>query len=219
MVTELQRRVTNLSSTIALAALNRAMSWVTRQGSFQFLMAGPVTLVVTQDSSLLASSGAFTLAMDPGKAKMVFNGDGSPVQHVPFSEFWASENYNVASTGGLYDVYTLKTDNSATNSHTMYFLPKTDGNVFLYYHRLPTPLTGDTSIPDLPPDFHILLVDLAEAEERRIYDVGDSWQLLMTRAQDQLKLLMDGYRSMTQQPSSMSDSTLKIQEETQTGRA
>ena len=221
MVAELQRRITNLSSTVAQAALNRALSWVMRQASFQFMITGPLTLTVTgaADPNDPTASANLSGSLDPGKAKMMLNIDGTPIQHVPFSEFWTSSNYNVTSMTGLYDTYTIRTDNYASPTHSFYFMPKSNGTAIFFYHRVPNVIDNSTGTCDLPVDFHPLLIDLAEADERRIYDVGDSWQLLMARSQDQLKLLIDGYRSMTSQPSQLSDAQVKIQEQTQLGKA
>jgi hypothetical protein len=307
LVTELQRRITNLSQPHALAALNRACRWITRQSSFQFMTQATTVLPVetqtaaqsavtgtcsmlhddsmvvwasggifetdgtwgplvgpfpptetgnpsktitiggddfpiywVQDTTHLVVLGTFQQAagvydfsvivdtpstsggptdMDPGKAKMILNIDGTPVQHVPLSDFWESFNYNLPE-GASYNTYTIITDNTTSPpTHQFLFFPSIPGVVTLYYHRILTDLTGGSDRTAFPKDFDDLIVDLAEAEERRVYDVGDSWQLLLARCQDQIKVLLDGYRSMTMEPSSLQDSSTKIQEKTALGQA
>ena len=46
LVSELQRRLTNLSDSDALAALNRACRWIARQASFEFMTASAATIAV-----------------------------------------------------------------------------------------------------------------------------------------------------------------------------
>lgn len=226
LIDELIRRITNLDRTTALAALNRAQKWCLRQGTFQFQQAAPVTLTITaqvapqQAARAVLSQASNLPPMDAGKAKMMLNPDGSPVVHVPWSDFWSALNFNLPASV-MYDAYTVMTTVNQTDvTNTFYFFPNVTGTTQLYYHKMSTELTDSaTSFSTLPPDFSDLLVDLAEAEERRIYDVGDTWQLLMQRSQDQIKVLLDGYRSETIQPTSLSDAQAKIQESTQLGRA
>lgn len=224
LVDELTRRLTNLDRTTALEALNRAQKWCVRQGSFQFMMTTvPYTFSsgggILEQVGQMAAKAQISLPMDPGKAKMVFNLDGTPIRHVPFDEFWQSVNYNIP-TGTMYDTYTVKTQfYSNAPVHTFYFLPNVDGDAVIYYHSILGEIAdGGGSYSELPNDFDDLLVDLAEAEERRIYDIGDSWQLLLQRSQEQIKLLLDGYRSSTQQETNLSDATVKAQETAQLGR-
>lgn len=309
LVSELQRRLTNLDNTDALAALNRACRWVARQASFEFLTTASTVITVgtplaatvvntgtmhlvdgdsaalwvsgdtfavdgtwapllgpfppaptgypqsdividgdtygvywvldgqhmviaavwhkatgtytwTHETATISPAGNGPSDMDPGKAKLVLNSDGSPVQHVPLSEFWASFNYESTVESGAYDTYSIITDNTSNPpSHTFVFFPAPSGSVTLYYHRILQDLTLGGTLTMFPRDFDDLIVDLAEAEERRIYDIGDTWQLLLARAQDQIKVLIDGYRSMTGQPAMVTESAAKIQESTQTGRA
>lgn len=221
LIDELVRRLTNEQRSDALAALNRAQKWVLRQGSFQFMMSAPVTLNPVQGSNPnLAAVATYAGSIEASKGKMMFNTDGTPIKHIPLSDFWNSLNYNLPATTS-YDCYTIQTVNSAAvdPQHTFYFLPNQSGTAFFYFHRVATPLQDSSGIfSELPADFDDLLVDLAEAEERRIYDIGDSWQLLLGRAQDQIKVLLDGYRSETQQETGLNDAQLKAQEQTQVGR-
>lgn len=221
LVDELIRRLTNLDRTTALNALNRAQRWCLRQGSYQFMMGGPLPLSGTlraapQQTAIATVNGA----IDPGKAKMIFNSaDGTPVRHVAWSDFWQSLNYNIPNNA-TYDTYTMQTLNTNGDpAHTIYLLPNISADIEFYYHRISTGLSdAPNSYSDLPSDFDDLLVDLAEAEERRIYDIGDSWQLLLTRSQDQIKLMLDGYRSESQQETGLTDASVKSQETTQLGR-
>lgn len=307
LVTELKRRITNLSDAHALAALNRAGRYVTSMGSFQFLLwdsevltvntltlastsvSGTLSVVVDNSDATWVSGGTFetdgswapllgpfppvatgnpskTIAIgdndfpiywvkdsthlvilgtfpdatgtypytvisdtpsesagpgtfDPGKARVVLNSDGTMVQHVALSDIWESFNYNLpASTS--YNVYTVVSDNTTTPpTHRFLFFPALPGVVTLYYHRTMTDLLGGSDKTPFPKDFDDLIVELAEAEERRLYDVGDSWQILMARCQERIKVLSDAYRSMSQQATSLQDAQTKQMEVTQLGRS
>lgn len=227
LVTELVRRLANLDRPTALAALNRAQNWCLRQGTFQFMMTTPISIAITLQAApaqAATASSANLNNLDVGKAKMVLNTDGTPIQHVPWSDFWQSMNYNLPSGLTTYDCYTVQSFNSAAagsgTANTFYFLPNITGSAVIYGHRFASPLVDNvTSSLEMPNDFDDLVVDLAEAEERRIYDIGDTWQLLLARSQDQIKVLLDGYRSSTLQPTGLQDAQTKVQEATALGRA
>lgn len=183
-------------------------TWPDATGTYAFT-------VISDTPSESAGPGEF----DPGKAKMVLNADGSMVQHVALSDIWESYNYNLPVSTS-YNVYTVVSDNTTSPpTHTFLFFPSMTGFVTLHYHRTMTDLTGGSDRTPFPKDFDDLIVDLAEAEERRIYDVGDSWQILMARCQERIKVLSDAYRSMTQQATSLQDAQTKVQEVSQLGRS
>jgi len=174
------------------------------------------TLTITSTSN---SNGPSDL--DPGKAKLLMNYDGSPIMHAPLSEFWQSLNYNIRTGQTNYDTYTILSDNTVSPpTHQFLFFPSTgSSSVTLYYHRVLKDLTGGGDYTAFPKDFDDVIVDMAEAEESRIYDSTDTWQILTARVQDQIKLLEDGYKNMTSEPAMQSESASKIQEATNLGRA
>lgn len=221
MRTELQRRLQNLSDAHAIAALNRSIKWIERQSGYLFMAEPtPALIVVTSRTPPeQAAIGSMQVSFDPSKGKMVFNVDGTPVQHMALSDLWMSSNYNIPGQD-IYDGYAIATDYTANPPlHTFYFTPNVSGSVFIYYHRAHVDIADSpSSFSGLPAEFDDLIVDLAEAEERRVYDIGDSWQLLLGRCQDQIKVLIDGFRSESQQAAQVSDATVKVQEATQIGR-
>jgi hypothetical protein len=207
LVTELQRRVTQISSTDAGEAINRALRWINRQGSYTFQVKDPTTLSVT------ASTGVATTPadMDVGKGHVVYGTNGLPVRKVGIQDVTESLNFNVVSTIG-WDCYII-------TQTKMVFFPAATGqpaSVNIVYHLTTTDITG-SGVSNLPKDFDDLIIDLAEAEERRIYDVGEIWPQMLARAQDQIRVLLDGYRSTSLQPMMATEAQQAIQEKA-TGR-
>lgn len=207
MVTELQRRVTQISSTDALAAIQRAIRWSNRQGSFTFQLSDPTSWNVT-------STGIFAIpvTMDVGKAHVLINANGTPIRKVGIQDIWVSGNYNLAADVA-FDVYTV-----TQASFLFYPTQSTTKAVVAVFHLKTVDISGSAKA-NLPRDFDDLIIDLAEAEERRVYDVGDTWSTMLARSQDQIKALLDGYRSTTMEPMPTSEAAIVTSEKTQIGRA
>jgi hypothetical protein len=208
MQTELARRVTQLAATDALAAVNRAIRWVNRQGSYTFQVAPPTTLAVPANG--IATT---PVTMDVGKAHVIYNTNGIPVSRVGVHDVWRSSNYNTP-TGINYDAYTI-------TGAAIVFFPAIagGGTVNIIHHMITTDIAG-AQTANTPKDFDDLILDLAEGEERRIYDVGaaDLWLQMTARSQDQIKTLLDGYRSVTQNPMMGTEATQAVQEKMTQGR-
>lgn len=211
MVTELQRRVVQLSSADATAAINRAVRWVNRQGSYTFQVSDPTTLAVTAATGLATTPAT----MDVGKAHMIYNLTGTPVRKIGVQEAWQTLNYNTPNGVG-WDCYTF------TGTKIVFFPAHASQptSVNIIFHATTTDISGG-QFTNLPKEFDDLIIDLAELEERRIYDVGEAahWMTMMARSQDQIKTLLDGYRSVTQQPMTGAEGDLAIQERMNKGRA
>lgn len=207
MVTELQRRITQLNGTDAGEAINRAIRWVNRQGSYSFQVADPTTLVVANNGVTTAPA-----TMDVGKAHVITNPNGHPVRKVGLQDVWLANNYNTPADLN-YDVYTL------TQTKIVFYPAINPGlTVTIIYHTITTDISG-AQVSNLPRDFDDLIIDLAEAEERRFFDVGDQWPQLLARSVDQIKTLLDGYRSVTMEPMTGVEAALVVNEKLQTGRA
>lgn len=207
LTTELQRRVSQVSSTDALAAVQRAIRWINRQGSYTFQLNSFQTWNVT-------SSAVYTIPtdMDTGKAHTLLNPSGLPVRKVGVQDSWISGNYNLPADKG-FDCYII------TKVSFLFFPAQTATTaVAALYHLRTVDISGSTT-SNLPRDFDDLIVDLAEAEERRVSDVGDTWPQILARCQDQIKTLLDGYRSVSQEPMPTTEAAGVVVEKTQIGRA
>lgn len=194
--TELARRITQLATgggSAAEAAINRGIRWANRQGSYTFQLSAPTT--VNPNTSGSTTSFSTPADFDSGKAFILINSSGNQVRMSAVSGLADSANFNtIASTD--FDQYYVVT--SSTGSSTVYLYPSfpTPPPLTMVYHKITLDITGG-SVSNLPRDFDDLIVDLAEAEEKRIYDVGDAWPQLIARCQDQIKVLLDGYKSQT----------------------
>lgn len=207
MVTELQRRITQLSAPDALAAVNRAIRWINRQGSFTFQLNTPQSWSVTSTAVYNIPSD-----MDIGKAHLLLNPNGTPIRKIGVHDAWVSKNYNIPPDKG-FDTYHL-------TQTTVNFGPAQSGTttVTAHYHLKTANISGSTAA-NLPRDFDDLIIDLAEAEERRIMDVGEIWPQVLARCQDQIKTMLDGYRSVSMEPMPTTEAAGAVQEKTQIGRA
>jgi hypothetical protein len=215
MQTELARRVTQLSTGVGSAAetaISRAIRWINRRGSYTFQRAAPTSLVITGGTLTIAAPSD----LDAGKAIGMTNPSGLPIRKGTGIDLWEAANYNLPSDEG-FSLYWLTMNNPAP--HTFNFRPScaTDKTVGLVYHKIVQPISG-SSKSNLPDEFDDLVIDLAEAEERRINDVGDTWATVQARCQEEILKLLDGYRSVTIETGLASESAAEIQEETQVGR-
>jgi hypothetical protein len=210
--TELMRRVPQIISADAGAAINRAIKWVNRQGSYMFQLQAPTTLNVTSSGNIAAPAD-----LDSGKAMYLANPSGLPIKQGALTDIGQTQNYNTITDSG-FDQYVLK--DSGTSTATFYFWPLQSGStvVTLIYHLRTVDITGSTK-SNLPRDFDDLLIDFAEAEERRIYDIGEIWPQILARTQDQIKVLLDAYRTESIETGLTSEAGIVTQEKTQVGRA
>jgi hypothetical protein len=183
--------------------------WINRQGSFTFQAIAPTTLAVTPATGL----ATIPTTMDVGKAHRFWNTNGMPIQRAGTQDGgWTSANFNLPATAG-WNEYQITSAN-------IVFYPagaSQPASVNAIYHIKTVDVVA--GVFTLPRDFDDLIVDFAEAEERRIFDVGDTWAQTLARVQDQIKVLLDGYRSVTQEPMPGTEALLAVGEKLQTGRA
>lgn len=211
MVTELQRRITQLSFTSATAAVNWAIRWINRQGSYTFQSSGSVPNLSVANGTGLAVAPA---DMDMGKAHIITDVDtGLTIPKVALQDSTTDDISSIPINIPLFAYYTVRVN-------VFHFKPifSVAKLVQLEYHVLSQDISGATQ-SQLPRDFDDLIVDLAEARERRIYDVGDQWVQLLAMVQDQIKVMLDGYRSTSMQVEPMAEAALAAQEKSVIGRA
>lgn len=209
MLTELQRRITQLNATDGAAAINRAVRWINRQGSFTFQVSAPTTLAITVATGLATTPAT----MDVGKAHVIYNPNGTPIRRVGVQDVWQSSNFNVPAGTG-WDCYTI------TGANLVFFPAGASQPtpVNIIFHAITTDISG-AQVANTPKDFDDLIIDLAEAEERRVYDVGEDWAQLLARSQDQAKVMLDGYRSTTMEAMTGTEAKLATEEKLSTGRS
>lgn len=210
MNTELLRRLTNLDSTSANAALNRAIRYINRQGSFTFQLSDKTTLSVT-NTGIVNSPGD----LDPGKAMYLENPNGSPIDRIAISDAWTAQNYNTYADAG-FTGYALIVASAAPHQFRFFPTLSTTKVVTLFYHKVVA--TVSSGVTNLPSDFDDLVIDLAEAEERRIYDVGSAWPKLMDRSMEQIKALLEGYRTQKTTSGTDTENQVLVQAKTQVGK-
>lgn len=222
MVTELRRRLTQLDATVAGAAINRAIRWVNRQGSFTFQLTGAAPITVNNtlagpvDPEAAGVRQAAPADMDMGKAHFIRQeSTGLPVRKVGIQDLWLDNAMGVPAgvAGAIVSSYAIQGRN-------FYFRPFPSGalDLTIQYHKTTTDISG-TQTSNLPKEFDDLVIDLAEAEERRIYDVGEVWVTLLARCQDQIRVLLDSYRSVSFQEMSSSDAKVAAEEKSAIGQA
>lgn len=217
MQAELAVRVTQVptgSSSRAEAAINRALRWVNRQGAYTFQLSAPTALTPTTTAGV--TSVATPADFDPGKALLLMNASGTAIQKAAITDIDSTQNYNTISSTDFDQYYLVAASSGAS---TIYLYPSIASPVAvtLVYHKVTADITG-AQVSNLPRDFDDLLIDFAEAEERRVYDVGDAWPQLMERSQSQAKLLLEAYRSAIEIQGLVSEAVAETGAKTQVGR-
>ena len=222
-VAEIQRRITQISSPDALAAFNKASRWIEGRGSFIFQLSGSV-LLTSSSASIIDGPGTnfsqadLPLDFDPKKAILVANTSGLPIIPVPINRLWESFGLNNPDDQG-FTTYRITAKN-ILGEYMILLRPAQSSNVQvgIRYHSKPyTYGLGDTT--RLPEELELLAIDLAEAEERRIYSVGDQWVKTRDDIRAVIDKTLDGYRSISEEGMPMEEAVAAVQEQTKLGRA
>ena len=209
LAVELQRRITQLSYPAALAAINRAVRWILRQGSFTFQGANKAILSVDGATGNCSPPATF----DEGKAHHIVQvSTGLPVPKSGIQDLSNDNFTSIPSNLQMFACYTIS--NGLLKFHPPQNTPL---DIELHYIAKSLDLT-DAVETSLPREFDDVIVDLAEAEERRIYDVGEIWVPLLARCQDQIKLMLAAYSVVSQSPEPQQELAMAAAEKTQIGR-
>jgi hypothetical protein len=221
MVAQLQTRVPiGLSSTFWMTKLNEAYRWISQKGNFVWDLKEPTelfTLLVNNTIKKLPPD------CDPGKPIYLsgpISSAGSSNTSVstvipfkPWDELLDQQYAEVVAPTGLFSCFSIVSrfeNNPYPPPSKLY-----DYAVQFYpVSAAPTPSTGDftfkmvyhadvgstefalgTSIYfPTPNSFDNLLIELAEAEARRIYGLA-GWEIIQKRAESAIMNLLDSYRS------------------------
>lgn len=211
MVAECQTRVPiGLSSTFWMKKLNEAYRWISQKGNFVWDLAG-------QSITIPVGYVYFDLPLeaDPGKPIYISGGPaGSPEipTLIPFKA-WDEATQNqyseITTAPGAYSCWSLTTFFTAGPPPVYTYrvqlfpqeaMPTISSGAFtvqVFYHKdvsnAEYSAASNVYFPT-PNSFDNLLIELAEAEARRIYGLA-GWDLIQKRAESAIVNLLDSYRS------------------------
>lgn len=240
MVTECQSRVPiGLSSAFWMKKLNEAYRWISQKGNFIWdVKSGSVTVLV--------GASTFSLPSDcnPGKPMWLSGPTGGSVStsgnflsEIPYKAWDTSlqQQYaEVTAPAGMYSCWTYATSfvgsppayNYLGELFPLSAKPTAGTGNFtfaLYYHTDVSGteyVSGATIYFPTPNVFDNLLIELAEAEARRIYGLS-GFEMIQKRAESAIVTLLDSYRStknvlagLTDQQKQVSEAQMMKQERT-----
>lgn len=219
MVTECQSRVPiGLSSPFWGKKLNEAYRWITQKGNFVWEI---------DTASLDVPAGIATIALPAtcniGKPMWIYGPissvGGSPTlaSDIPFVPNSEAGSYNVSELTmppGAFSCFTV-IQTSVIPGWFIQFYPTsavptiTSGTMrySLIFHLDAASMEKPVSDVDYFPTpncFDSLLIELAEAEARRIYGLA-GWEIIQKRAESGIMSLLDPYRSTKNAVAGMAD--------------
>lgn len=213
MVTDCKLRFAiRLSTSFWTARLNEAYRFVCQQGSFPWAL---VTSTVT-----VASDGTFPVPSDfsPGKDAFLYK-DAVLVEYLPYDRAKTHGDYGIgAATYSCWTYYSNLSGAPGSYGYTGLVFPEnarpstTDSATLVYHTGIPTPLTSGTQYFPSPPEFDSLIMELAESEARRRYD-NSGFEIVQKRAQAQLVLMMQNYRTTKDTALGVVEQTLRVQDD------
>lgn len=198
-----------LSSTFWMNKLNEGYRWICQKGNF-------IWEQKSADITVNSFVNLFPIPADcdPGKPMTLVGpiagfvvGHNLPaeVPRLPWDEA-ANQRYSeMGTTPGMISCWAFKTNFTAgpppTYAYTGWLFPPDaileESEFRFYYHTdaASTELTvGATMFFPTPNIFDNLMIDLAEAEARRIYGLA-GWEIIQKKAEGSIMSLLDSYRS------------------------
>lgn len=233
MVAECQARVPiGLSSSFWTKKLNEAYRWISQKGNFIWdVKLSYVTVNATQNYFPIPSDcdpGKPMYLAGPYYGVSAQTGNMlSTIPYRPWDETLDQQFAEVTAPPGLFSCWTFHTNFSigAAPTYTPTFayrgmlypasaIPTVATGAFqfnLAYHTdvsgIEYSATPSASIPNYfptPNSFDTLLIELAEAEVRRIYGLA-GWDIIQKRAESAIVNLLDAYRSTKNVLSGLTD--------------
>lgn len=232
LVAECQRRVPiGLADAHWMRKLNEAYRWISQKGNYVWdVKKGTVAVGVGATTFTIPSD------CDPGKPMYLSGNASLPtlIPYKPWDETLMNQGNEVAYFGtmgvnpvpGLYSVWSFYTTFSAgpptSYAYTGILYPAsaaptgTTGqfNLAFAYHTdvSGVEFTQATNVYfPTPNSFDNLLIELAEAETRRIYGLA-GWDIIQKRAESAIVNLLDSYRSTKNVLSGLVDQQKQVQE-------
>lgn len=222
MVVELQKRCPfGPDSPTCLGKLNNAFRWIDQNG--------PTVWRLTY-SVLVVGAGATNVNLpadfDPSKPMYMSGGPSWRLQipFKPWDKFLQLQTTGGSPMGaavGMFSAWSWAanmTGSPAVYSYTAYFFPTTGApaaptNFPFIYHRLtPPPLTsGPTTYYPTPDAYDDVIVDLAEAELKRQYQIV-GWEMAQKRGETALMRLAAGTRSSKEVVAELMEQSKQTQE-------
>jgi len=209
MVALLQQRIPmGIQSAYCKDRLNESYRWIAQQDSFMWaLRRTTVTVNATTVDFQLPSDA------DPGDVMMLYGQSfKAEIPFVPFDKWGLQEVFNSPPPSGLFSAWTI------TNNGTIYqgkLAPDTtlSGAVTLnlFYHAIAVQLTNDNEFYPSPDEFDTVIVDLSEAEIKRVYHLA-GWQDIQSKATESAKKLIDSYRSSKRYIEGLANQAMNAQE-------
>jgi len=221
MVARLQQRIPmNLDGQFCMDKLNESYMWIEQQGAFVWNVKLATITLVALGTQVLAPTD-----MDVGKPASIYPRLPIPgivaatteIPYVPMDEFSLHEIYHTPTMQGVFSVFTIYIP---TGFYTILFAPQTNAPIIntdyvVFYHMinpaLSTPLTIGPNYFPTPDQFDTLLIDLAEAEIKRIYRLG-GWAEALQKAQASASVELDKYRSPKRDLAGVQEQTKEVQE-------
>ena len=239
MVTKLQGRVPiGLSSTFWMEKLNEAYRWISQKGNYIWDLKGT-------DITVIAGIDSFTIPpdCDPGKPMYLVGPIplspapstlDSLIPYVAWDDAGLQKFSEMGSVPGMVSCWTFRTNFTTTTvpvSYTYAYrgylypigaLSVTSQFRFVYHTDVASTefAVGATTFFPTPNSFDNLLIELAEAEAKRIYGLA-GFEIIQKRAESAIVNLLDSYRStknslagLTDQQKQVSEKKMMAQENT-----
>lgn len=234
MVTECQARVPiGLSSAYWMKRLNEAYRWISQKGNYIWdVKVGTATVAIGGTTFSLPAD------CDPGKpmwlAGPTSGGVGGTsstgvfnnlIPYQPWDESLSQQYAEITAPPGLYSCWTFATFFVGTPPAYNYLgelfpssaKPTAGTGAFtlsLYYHT-DVNSTEYTSASNIyfptPNSFDTLIIELAEAEAKRVYGIA-GWDIVQKRAESAIVNLLDSYRSTKNVLSGLIDQQKQVSE-------
>ncbi len=214
MIGQLQQRVPmNLSRDYCMLKLNEAYQWIEQQGSFAWgvrlvtvsVAAGTYWINLTGNSNFAGFEGpdfAALTSIDIGKPIDIFQaplgGFRVTIPFVPPDRLGLYQIFNTTPIPGVFAAWTLLSSDSA--GYQIRFAPSSAAttvavNFAMQYHRIPDVLIDlPSQFFPTPDQFNTLILDIAEAEIKRNYNIM-GWETAQQKAAASTMMLADQYRS------------------------
>lgn len=225
MVSDLQQRIPmGLSSTYCMLRLNQAYQWIEQQGAFVWNITRQAPLTLVAASAHMDTPDD----MDVGKPASIYPYDGGVTAlyaEIPYKEMDELANqqiFHLPSQEGVFACWTLvnqvgdwKIRFAPLDAITSPPSPANDVLFVIYYHKISSaittpPVAGSATYPT-PSAFDQTIVDLAEAETRRLYQLA-GWTNALSKAQASALVLCDKYRSPKRDLAGLSEQGKEVQE-------
>lgn len=187
------------TASVAMDELNNAFRWICQQGSFPWMMR-KTTAAVAMTTGALTLPGDF----DPGRPAVLYGAaaHASPfeIPHMPWDKA-VKQQVHQTSGAKVYSCWTFfATLIGTTVTFSGLVFPASaataDESLPFVYHsvQFPALTSGAATFFPTPDHFDSLIVDLAESELMRQYQVA-GWDIVYKRATDQLRAMLSAYQT------------------------